>query len=233
MEDDAAMHDADRFALHFGPYRTPRFKVGQTVECRRRGRVRIAGISEGKIPWPVAKAGGNRSLILYDGLVNAVRRESNQAVTHWWGVTGQTVTAWHRVLEVERTEGTTQLRQRYGRVELIASALPAAWAKARDPERRRKIAEAKRGKRRPRHVVEALRAANIGRPQSAATWARQSTAHKRRGTRPPKAGRPGTAAEDELCLTLPKADVARSTGRMASALFGESFAVARVELIRG
>jgi hypothetical protein len=36
----------DRYKLRFGPYRTPRFKIGEEVLCARRGRVKIVGISD-------------------------------------------------------------------------------------------------------------------------------------------------------------------------------------------
>ena len=57
------------------------------------------------------------------------------------------------------------------------------------PERRRKIAEAKRGKKRPRHVMQALRRANPGRKLPEEQRAKMSETHKRRGTIPPKTGR--------------------------------------------
>src|SRR5262249_29905306 len=38
--------------------------------------------------------GRKRSLVLYDALAEAVRRESNAAVAYHWGVTGQTGTVW-------------------------------------------------------------------------------------------------------------------------------------------
>ena len=47
-----------------------------------------------------------------------------------------------------------------------------------------------------------------------------SEAHKRRGTRPPKAGRPWTAKEDHLCRTLRPMDVVRRTGRTFQAVAG-------------
>ena len=44
-----------------------------------------------------------------------------------------------------------------------------AHAKAREPERRRKIAAARRGKPLPRHVIEAMRQGRLGKPQSEET----------------------------------------------------------------
>jgi hypothetical protein len=44
-------------------------------------------------------------------------------------------------------------------------------------------------------------------------------AHRRRGIRPPKAGRPWTAEEEALLRQLPPAEVARRTGRTLKAVF--------------
>jgi hypothetical protein len=45
-----------------------------------------------------------------------------------------------------------------------------------------------------------------------------SEAHRLRGTRPPKAGRPWTAEEDALARELPAAEAARRTGRTLRAV---------------
>lgn len=212
------MLPSDSTKLHFGPYRTPRFRYGAEVECNRRGRLNIVGLSNGRIQWPLGKRGSVTTLILFGALERAVRRESNKAVAYWWGVTGQTVTSWRKALDVDRTEGTSRLRSAYALEEPIAAARRKAWAKARDPERRRKIGDALRGRKRPRRLMAALIAGNRGRKPSAETRARMSAAHRRRGTRPPKAGRPWTADEDRLCRTLAIADAARETGRTVFAV---------------
>ena len=81
-----------RHKLHFGPYRTPRFRLGQQVEDLRRGLVRIVGVSDGPIQWPIGQIKRAKSLVLYRGLARAVRLEANAAVAYWFGVKGQTVT---------------------------------------------------------------------------------------------------------------------------------------------
>ena len=82
-----AVDDADRFRLRFGPYRTPRFRYGKIVSCEVRGEVRIVGLSDAPIPWPIArKENGARALVVFKDLAKTVRRESNLAVAHWWGV---------------------------------------------------------------------------------------------------------------------------------------------------
>ena len=109
---------------------------------------------------------------------------------------------WRRALGVgPATPGTLQLRH------------------ATEPDRRAKIAAAKRGQPRPRHVIEAMREANRGRPASAETRARMSAAHQARGTRPPAAGVPWTAAEDEAVRTLPAPEAAKATGRTLTAVY--------------
>jgi hypothetical protein len=90
--------------------------------------------------------------------------------------------------------------------------------KARDPERRRKIAEAKRGKPRPRHVIEAMRRARLGSHLTEETRSRMSEAHKRRGTLVPGTIL-WTPEEDELVKTLPVEEAAKRTGRSLSAVY--------------
>lgn len=57
-----------RFELHFGPYCTPRFRMGQKVIDEVRGEVTIVGITDGKIPWPIGKLGAAKSFVVYRGL---------------------------------------------------------------------------------------------------------------------------------------------------------------------
>src|SRR5205823_1413808 len=105
-----------------------------------------------------------RALVVYGALARAVRRESALAVAHHWGVTPQTVRAWRRALGVgPSTEGTSRLRGAYAREHpAIVGGRQKALGKAQDPERRRKIADANRGKSKPAHVVEAVRRAHLG-----------------------------------------------------------------------
>ncbi|MBW3598432.1 MAG: hypothetical protein KY475_14320 [Planctomycetes bacterium] len=222
------MDKARRVKLHFGPYKTPRFRYGSIVEDALRGEVRIVGLTDGRIPWPVgvrvdggsAKAG----IVLYRGLAKAVQKESNQAVAYWWGVTGQTVTRWRHALEVQSTTaGTSRLRAAHFRETSGNKARRAARAKSRNPakdaERRAKIAAAKRGKPRPAHVHDALRKANAGRPLTEVHRRKLKEIHRARGTRPPWLNPAWTEDELELLRTLPPAEVARRTGRTLSAVY--------------
>jgi hypothetical protein len=63
-----------------------------------------------------------------------------------------------------------------------------SYAKHRDPQRRAKIAAAKRGKPRPRHVIEAMNNALRGKTHTKEARQKMSEARKRRGAWPPAAG---------------------------------------------
>jgi hypothetical protein len=174
------MNDADRFRL-VGKYKTPRFRHGPVVWCEVRGEVTICAITEAPIPWPVGKKGRARSLVVYKGLARAVRTESAQAVAHWWGVTPQTVTVWRKALGVPETNAdTSRLRSEYAQEPWAAEARGKARDKAGDPERRREIAEARRGKPRPPHVIEEMRKGRTGKSHGEETRARMRAAHRRR-----------------------------------------------------
>src|SRR4051812_26351998 len=134
------MDESERFRL-LGKYRTPRFRLGQTVRCAVRGEVVVADLSDGPIPWPVGRRGPNKALVVYKGLAQAVRRESALAVAHWWGVHRQTVWAWRKALGVgPSTEGTARMHHDWGLQPHAARGREAARARARDPARREKIA---------------------------------------------------------------------------------------------
>ena len=214
----------DRVKLLFGPYRTPRCKMGGSLRCVMRERVKVAGLTDARIPWPyVPQPGGNghRSLILCGDLVKAVRRESETAVAYWWGVSAQTVWKWRKALGVEKnTEGTIDLNRRWSpETVLNEEATRKRMESMKSPERAAKIAAARRGKPRPTHVIEALRKANTGKKASEEARRRMSEAHKRRGTIPPAmAGPLWTPEEDALLGTMPDKDVAERIGRTPTAV---------------
>jgi hypothetical protein len=90
------MEDAERFRL-LGTYQTPRFRYGRKVFCEVRCEVTICGLSDAPIPWPIGKRGRSRnSLIVFKDLEKAIRRESNQAVAHWWGIRLSSTKGWRR-----------------------------------------------------------------------------------------------------------------------------------------
>jgi hypothetical protein len=76
--------------------------------------------------------------------------------------------------------GTHRLRSDYTHEPWARKARKKAHAKAADPERRRKIAEARVGIPRPPHVVEAMRRGRTGKPQSEEARAKMRAAHARR-----------------------------------------------------
>ena len=83
--------------------------------------------------------------------------QAAQAVAHWWGVTPQTVGVWRKALGVGAlTEGMRRLERDHALEPGIAAAREKAVGESSDPERRRKIAEALRGRAKPAHVVEAM-----------------------------------------------------------------------------
>lgn len=68
-------------------------------------------------------------------------------------------------------------------------------------------------------VAEAVRQAHLGTTHSDQTRARMGNTHRRRGTRPPLAGRPWTPDEDELVRTRRAPEVAVVTGRTLKAVY--------------
>jgi Ni/Co efflux regulator RcnB len=221
------VNDNDRIRLLFGPYKAPPLNRGDRVSCLFRDcEVIVTGWSDAPIPWPIGQrpGRGSRALVVLGGLADAVRLESNQAVAYWFGVTPQTVTRWRKALAGPRSnEGTHRLHHDHALEPGVAAGRAKAHANSRDPvadeQRRDKIAAAKRGKPRPPAVIEALAAANRGRQLSEETRQKMSEAHKRRGTRPPAAGRPWTPEEDSLLRAFPAKEVARRTGRSLTAVY--------------
>jgi hypothetical protein len=131
----------------FGKYRTLRFRIGQRVRCEVRGEMIITGMTDAPIPWPVGKRGpGRNSLMVYEDLAKALCRESDQAISNWWGIDPQTVTKWRRPLRVEATtKGTSCLRSEYI-AEFGDAMRQESVKKARDSGCCRKISESIRGK---------------------------------------------------------------------------------------
>jgi hypothetical protein len=213
------MLSQERLRLRFGNYQTPQFRYGARVVDEVRGKVKIVGLSSGRIPWPTYQAGGQRSLVVFKGLAKAIRQESGPAVCHWWGVCPATVRKWKRLLGVSGdTDGTRAVRSLSFLGTAGKKARAAGVLKAQDPARRAKISAAMRGKRRSAAVVEKLRQAKLGTRHTDETRRKMSEAHRRRGTRPPKAGRAWSAEEDSLILALPVQDAARKTKRTLSAV---------------
>jgi hypothetical protein len=187
------MRDADRFKM-LGTYRTPRVRIGRVLSCEARDfDVIVSGHTDARIPWPLGysrERGGSSALIVYGDLARAVRTESNQAVCFWFGITPQTVSKWRKALGVGLTNaGTHRLRSDYQQAPWARRARAKAVAKARDPDRRAKIAAAKRGRARP----------------TPPGWVPNGTAW--------------TEAADELVRTLPPAEAAERTGHPLGSIY--------------
>jgi hypothetical protein len=167
--------------------------------------------TEGRIPGAPA--------VVFKDLAKAVRRESEVAVAHHWGVDEQTVWKWRKALGVgPTTEGTSRLRSDYAREPAVVAGLRKAQAKSGDPGRRAKLAAAMRGKKMDRRVVEALAAQRRGTRHTEESRRKMSEAHRRRGTLVP-----GTVVwterEDDLVRSLPAPEAARRTGRPIGAVW--------------
>jgi hypothetical protein len=180
--------------------------------------VRIVGLSDGRIQWPIGYGPGGRSLVLYRDLARAVKRETAAAVMHWFGVGPCTVWKWRLAMGVRSTEGDQRLKITNGTRN--KRAIRVMLVKAFEPAVRAKIA-ARRGKPLPAHVTDAARRANLGRRLSAEHRAKVGAASKARGAWPPAAGKPFTAGELELIRTLPPAEAARQTGRTMAAIYSQ------------
>lgn len=181
--------------------------------------MRIVGLSDGPIQWPIGYGPGGLSLVLYRDLARAVKRETAAAVMRWFGVGTCTVWKWRLAMGVRSTEGDLRLKIANGRRN--KRAIRAMLAKAFEPAVRAKIAAARRGKPLPAHVTDAARRANLGRRLSAEHRAKVGAASKARGAWPPAAGKPFTARELELIRTLPPAKAARQTGRTLNAVYSQ------------
>jgi hypothetical protein len=213
------MPRVDHFKLRYGPYKTPRFRYGRTVECLMRGKVKITGLTDAPIPWPTCQPQSTQAIILFGALARAVRRESNQAVARAWGVTGQTVTKWRKALGVDKTEGTTSLRIEMGTHEPWAKRARNAMQKTlSDPARAAKISTALKGRAKSPAQAARLRTLFADRKHTAATRRKMSAAHKARGTRVPGTSPDWTPEQDELVRTLSATEAARRTGRSVSAI---------------
>src|SRR5262249_55624629 len=201
------------FKLHFGPYRMPRCRVGGRPTCAARGAVVVRAISDGRIPWPLTKAGKHLVLVVCGGLARAVRRESALAVRHWWGASLWAVWRWRKALGVPANNAGSTRLQKAGAPEVLTEELRAkAHAAADTPAANAKKAAWRKGRPPPPTALAALEAAR-GRPPSDEARRRMSEAHRRRGTRPPAAGPAWTAEEQSLLGTMPDEEVARRTGR--------------------
>lgn len=147
-----------------GPYTAPVCYAGDWLDDAVRGRVQVGGWTAAPIAWPRRKKTGRAALILCGDLERAVRTESVDAVSYWWGVGATTVWAWRKALGVGRvTPGTRRLLQERTGVPEAAAAL--GRQRARTPESLAKMAQSKRGKKAsPATRAALLAAAKASKP---------------------------------------------------------------------
>jgi hypothetical protein len=215
------MRDKAKTKLH-GRYGTPRFRIGAKVTCEVRGELKIVGVTDAPIPWPLGAGprGGAKSLVVSGDLVRAIRRESVYALCHWFGVNFQTVTKWRKALGVPQLNfGTRKLWEANAAAGYFWQGVKASKANSSDPLRRARHAAARRGKRQSAQSIEKTRRANFGRKHSAETRRKLVEAWKRRrlGKRGPGGG-DWKAWEDALVQAAPISEAMRWTGRTKSAI---------------
>jgi hypothetical protein len=220
------LEQSERLRLLHGPYKPPKVRPGQWTRCLVRGAVRCCGTSSALIPWPWARTErANRPTpIVNRDLARAIRHEAEVALVHHFGVSIYTVWKWRKALGVpSTTDGTRRLRLAIAQMPDVKAGRVKGQAKNQDLERCRKISAAMQGIPKPPSVVEAIGRIWRGKKMSAEHRAKMSAAHKARGTRPPKAGRPWTKAEDALLARLPAGEVAKRTGRTLQAVYARRY----------
>ncbi len=214
------MRDSIRFKLHFGPFRTPRFRMGAVVEDAVRGPVKIVKLTDAPIPWPIGKTSDGRlALVVYGALAKAVRQESGVAVCHWWGTIWYYVNKWRRALDVpSSTEGTHRLRSAMTKTPQFRRIQKKAWALLGTPERRAAQSLRQTGIKMSEEARRNNSLAHMGLRPTRKSRRKMSESHKRRGTWPAAAGRPWSEEELALLRSLPPKEVVKRTDRTYSAV---------------
>ncbi len=65
-----------RYELRFGPYKPPRYRLGQPAQCAIRGDVTIVGTTAGGAsPGQLERRFEQKSLVIYGALEKALRKE--------------------------------------------------------------------------------------------------------------------------------------------------------------
>lgn len=161
--------NAKRFKLYHGPYKAPKCRVGDWLDCEYRGReVKVRGMSDAPIPWPSTRRTGRLSLIVCGDLVRAVRLESERAVAYHWGVCCETVWKWRKALDVPAwNEGSRRLHAATQCERYDPEILERARKKSRTPKARAKMSETR--KKMPLHPnfrAAAATASRLPKPES-------------------------------------------------------------------
>jgi hypothetical protein len=166
------MIESERVKLIYGPYRPPRCRVGDRLACEYRDRdLKVRGITDAPICWPMARSGSRFSPIVCGDLVRAIRTESEVAVAHHWGIHRATVRKWRRALGVPAmTNGSLRLKIEWT-PEIFT---PQSCAKAREamqrPDVRAKLSAIRKGRRQHHNTIEACR--RLGQRPKSEAWKR-------------------------------------------------------------
>jgi len=214
------MHPGRRYKLYFGPYKTPRFKYGDVVFDERRGDVIIVAISNGRIPWPLARRARSftRGPVLFKDLARAVRKEAAETVAYWWGVSPACISHWRRALGVKLSNpGTFRLKRELGLRPKMLRNMKRLQKWSRDLGRRSKIAAAKVGRPRPPELIAAWHEGRARWRVTRKVRKKISDGLKRRAAQGVTTG-PWAKWEDELLGTLSLNSLVKVTGRGRDAI---------------
>lgn len=88
------------------------YRIGDEIYCAVHG-VQVIGGFWGPRTWPRAKVRGRPQLIVCDGLLDALKVESREAISFHWGVHVATVANWRRALGLthQLAEGVKQIKR--------------------------------------------------------------------------------------------------------------------------
>lgn len=88
-------------------------RVGDEIVCAVHGMQVVGGFC-GPRSWPRAKVSGRPQLIVCDGLLQALKVESQEAIAFHWGVHVRTVANWRRTLGLthQTVEGVKHIRRK-------------------------------------------------------------------------------------------------------------------------
>jgi len=73
--------------------------MGSYLPCAIRGSVKVVGMSNAPVPWPIGERGDEQELVVYRGLLRALTsEEDSEAIATAWGLTAAKVNAWRQAL---------------------------------------------------------------------------------------------------------------------------------------
>jgi hypothetical protein len=208
-----------------GVYLSPVVVVGAYVPCELRGVVKIVGMSQAPIAWPIGEKDGQRALVIYKGLARALRGEPAEKVAAWWGLDLAAVKRWQSagpiplVPLLERQDSVPDARQSSPEDRSRAWSAPAEEGSPQAPPPRASREEPQDGPSTTRPWPR-----NWFPPVLEDEAQRQLPRAKRRKSR-------WEPWEDELVRTCPVQEVVRRTNRRAAAVWARRYRLG-VSLLR-